>query len=96
MALAPLFLIFLPAALAETNRVPFDLPESESELVAGFITELSAIPFVLFFLSEYAALLLMASLTSSLFLGGFPTSLPLILAVLGFGLKTSLVLFFYV
>jgi NADH:ubiquinone oxidoreductase subunit H len=60
------------------------------------MTELSAIPFVLFFLAEYAALLLIASVTSALFLGGFPTGVPLPLAAATFGLKTNLVLFFYI
>lgn len=74
LLMIPIALAFHVAAIAETNRVPFDVPEGESEIVAGFITELSAIVFVLFFLSEYAALLLMGATTSTLFLGGF--SLP--------------------
>lgn len=71
MLMLPMALMFHVAAVAETNRVPFDVPEGESELVAGFITELSAMVFVLFFLSEYAALMLMGATTSTLFLGGF-------------------------
>lgn len=74
LLMLPIALAFHVAAIAETNRVPFDVPEGESEIVAGFITELSAMVFVLFFLSEYAALLLMGATTSTLFLGGF--SLP--------------------
>ena len=69
--LFPMFIVFFISALAETNRPPFDLPEAESELVAGYQTEYSAIPFVLFFLGEYANILLMCSLTTILFLGGW-------------------------
>lgn len=66
----PLSIAFFISALAETNRTPFDLPEAESELVAGHMTEYSAMPFVLFFLAEYAALLLISSLTRLFFIGG--------------------------
>lgn len=66
----PSFLLFFIAALAETNRVPFDLPEAESELVSGFNVEYSAIGFVLFFLAEYANIILMSSLISLCFFGG--------------------------
>lgn len=69
--LLPLFLIFFISALAETNRTPFDLPEAESELVAGFFTEHSAMPFVFFFLAEYCSIVLMSTLTAILFLGGY-------------------------
>ena len=69
--LFPMFVVFFISALAETNRPPFDLPEAESELVAGYQTEYSAIPFVLFFFGEYANILLMCSLTTILFLGGW-------------------------
>lgn len=64
-------MIFFIAALAETNRTPFDLPEAESELVAGFFTEHSAMPFVMFFLAEYASIVLMSALTAILFFGGY-------------------------
>jgi NADH-ubiquinone oxidoreductase chain 1 len=64
-------MIFFISALAETNRTPFDLPEAESELVAGFFTEHSAIIFVFFFLAEYASIVLMSSLTAILFFGGY-------------------------
>ena len=69
--LFPMFIVFFISALAETNRPPFDLPEAESELVAGYQTEYSVIPFVLFFFGEYANILLMCSLTTILFLGGW-------------------------
>lgn len=69
--LFPLFFIFLVSILAETNRSPFDLPEAEAELVAGFNLEYSAITFALFFLGEYSNMILMSVLTVILFLGGW-------------------------
>lgn len=69
--LLPVFIIFFIGALAETNRAPMDLAEAESELVAGFMTEHSAIIFVFFFLAEYASIILISILTSILFLGGY-------------------------
>ena len=71
----PVLLIFFIAAVAETNRGPFDLAEAESELVSGFMTEHSAVIFVFFFLAEYASILLMCILTSTLFLGGYKLDL---------------------
>lgn len=71
LPLGPLFIIFCIAMLAETNRHPFDLPEAEAELVSGYNVEYSAMGFVLFFLSEYANMLLMSSLATILFLGGW-------------------------
>ncbi len=65
------FVLFFVSALAETNRLPFDLPEAESELVYGYHTEYSAMKFAMFMLGEYAALITMAALTSTLFLGGW-------------------------
>ena len=69
--LFPMFIIFFISALAETNRPPFDLPEAESELVAGYQTEYSGMPFVLFMFGEYINILLMCALTTILFLGGW-------------------------
>ncbi len=69
--LFPMFVIFFISALAETNRHPFDLPEAEAELVAGYQVEYSAVPFVLFFLGEYANMILMSAMTAVLFLGGW-------------------------
>src|SRR3546814_17449238 len=67
----PMFVIFFVSTLAETNRSPCDLPEGESELVAGFFIEYSAMTFALFFLGEYANMILMSAMTSILFLGGW-------------------------
>ena len=70
------FLVFLVSAFAETNRLPFDLPESETELVGGYHTEYSAMKFALFFLGEYAAMIVASSLMVTLFLGGWSLPLP--------------------
>ncbi len=69
--LLPMFVIFFISGLAETNRPPFDLPESESELVAGYFAEYSSMTFALFFLGEYGNMILMSATTSVLFLGGW-------------------------
>lgn len=69
--LFPMFVIFFISTLAETNRHPFDLPEAEAELVAGYNVEYSAMTFALFFLGEYANMILMSAMTSVLFLGGW-------------------------
>lgn len=69
--LLPIFVMFFVSALAETNRTPFDFPEAESELVAGFITEHSGIIFVFFFLAEYCSIVLMSTFTAILFIGGY-------------------------
>jgi NADH-quinone oxidoreductase subunit H len=69
--LFPCFLIFFISSLAETNRLPFDLPEAEAELVAGYNVEYSSMPFAMFFLGEYANMIIMASFASVMFLGGW-------------------------
>ena len=69
--LFPMFVIFFISALAETNRPPFDLPEAEAELVAGYQTEYSGMMYAMFWLGEYANILLMCALGSILFLGGW-------------------------
>ncbi|MDQ1078661.1 NADH-quinone oxidoreductase subunit NuoH [Pseudoroseomonas cervicalis] len=69
--LFPMFIIFFISTLAETNRPPFDLAEGESELVAGFMVEYSSMTYALFFLGEYANMILMSAMTTILFLGGW-------------------------
>jgi len=69
--LLPVFIFYFISVLAETSRTPFDLQEAESELVAGFFTEHSSVPFVFFFLAEYSSIVLFSSITAILFLGGY-------------------------
>ena len=99
--LLPMFVVFFISALAETNRLPFDLPEDESTLVAGFFTEYSSASFVLFFLGEYASMILMSSMTVILFMGGWlpPFDIfPLneIPGVVWFTLKVIFILFLFI
>ncbi|MEJ2575540.1 MAG: NADH-quinone oxidoreductase subunit NuoH [Gammaproteobacteria bacterium] len=90
------FLIFLICGVAETHRLPFDLPEAENELAAGFNTEYGGMIFALFFLGEYMAMLLIAALTTTLFLGGWRGPFLPEAGVLWFALKTgAVVLVFY-
>ena len=72
----PMVFLFFISALAETNRPPFDLPEAESELVAGYQVEYSSTPFLLFMAGEYIAIFLMCALTSLLFFGGWLSPIP--------------------
>ncbi len=100
LPLFPMYIIFFVSTLAETNRAPFDLPEAEAELVAGYNVEYSAMTFALFFLGEYANMILMCAMTTVLFLGGW---LPPIDAapftwvpgVVWFALKIAVLLFVF-
>jgi NADH-quinone oxidoreductase subunit H len=96
--LFPMFIIFFISALAETNRLPFDLPEAEGELVAGYNVEYSSMPFALFFLGEYANMILMCGMTTILFLGGWlaPFGLDMIPGVIWFAAKVAFLLFTFI
>ncbi|PWB93868.1 MULTISPECIES: NADH-quinone oxidoreductase subunit NuoH [Methylosinus] len=100
LRLLPMFIIFFISALAETNRPPFDLVEAESELVAGFMIEYSATPYMLFMLGEYVAILTMCALLTILFFGGWlpPVNIApftLIPGVIWFVLKVTFFFFFF-
>jgi NADH-quinone oxidoreductase subunit H len=99
--LFPMLIVFLVSILAETNRAPFDLPEGESELSGGFLVEYSAFAFALFFLGEYANMILMSAMTAILFLGGWHVpfgieELAFIPGFVWFSLKVASVLFFFI
>jgi len=99
--LFPLFIMFFISGLAETNRAPFDLPEAEAELVSGYSTEYSAMGFALFFLGEYANMILMSTAVTIYFLGGWLSPINVIPFTLlpgffWFGLKTTAILFLFV
>jgi len=98
--LFPMFIIFFISILAETNRAPFDLPEGESEIVAGFFVEYSAMAYALFMLGEYANMILMSGLTTTLFLGGWLPPVAVapftwVPGVVWFTLKVCMLLFVF-
>ena len=96
------FLVYFISAIAETNRVPFDLPEGETELVGGFHTEYSSMKFAMFFMSEYANMITVSCLATIIFFGGWhgptfgPTILRVLLPVVWFSLKIFGFMFFYI
>jgi NADH-quinone oxidoreductase subunit H len=99
--LFPLFLLFFISSLAETNRAPFDLPEAEAELVAGYNVEYSAITFALFFLGEYTNIILISSFITTIFFGGWLPPFNMIIlqwipGTIWFGIKVTLLLFAFV
>ena len=100
LPLFPLFIVYFISGVAETNRAPFDVAEGESEIVAGFHVEYSGMAFAVFFLAEYANMILNAALTVVLFLGGWMPRIDIapfnwIPGIMWFGIKTSLVAFLF-
>lgn len=100
LPLFPMFVIFFISSLAETNRPPFDLPEAESELVAGYMVEYSSSPFLLFFLTELVAIYTMCAMATILFLGGWLPPLPFapftwVPGVIWFVLKVFMMVFMF-
>ncbi len=98
LPLLPMFVVFFISAMAETNRPPFDLPEAESELVAGYMVEYSSTPYLLFMLGEYVAIMTMCALGTILFLGGWLPPVPIppftwIPGIIWFILKASFLFF---
>ena len=101
MWLFPMFIVFLVSILAETNRAPFDLPEGESEITGGFMVEYSSMTYAMFFLGEYANMILMSAITTTIFLGGWLPpfgieALSFVPGMVWFSLKTALILFFFI
>jgi len=99
--LFPMFVVFFVSALAETNRAPFDLPEGESEITGGFMVEYSSMTYALFFLGEYANMILMSGMTTILFLGGWLAPFGFapftwIPGVIWFALKVAFCLFIFI
>jgi NADH-quinone oxidoreductase subunit H len=99
--LFPMFIVFFISGLAETNRAPFDLAEGDTEIVAGFFVEYSAMTFALFFLGEYANMILVSAMTTTLFLGGWLSPLPFppfawVPGLIWFLLKICICLFVFV
>ena len=94
--LFPMFILFYISMLAETNRHPFDLPEAEAELVSGYNVEYSAMTFALFFLGEYANMLLMSAFSSILFLGGWLPLFNIFPGSFWFSLKIIIGVLFFI
>lgn len=99
--LFPMLIVFFISTLAETNRHPFDLPEAEAEIVAGYNVEYSSMTFALFFLGEYMNMILMSSITTILFLGGWLPpfgidALNIVPGIIWFALKISFLLFVFI
>jgi len=90
------FIVFMICALAETNRAPFDLPEAEAELVAGFHTEYSSMKFGLFFLGEFMNVIAISCIAVTLFLGGWNGPGPAALGIVWFMAKLAVLLFFFI